>query len=175
MSFRYPVAAVLLLAAFAVLARGTYQEPEAFLRATFADGVPDPQVVWLTGELGDQVKDLLGHSYLSRRVRYWMKGTRSAWILDEIGKDLPITTGIVIDDGRIERLKVLVFRESRGFEVRHEFFTDQFTDARLKGDRKLDRRIDNISGATLSVNALKKQALLALLLHQHVARQDVTP
>ncbi len=30
----------------------------------------------------------------------------------------------------------------------------------------LDRHIDGISGATLSVNAMKKMARLALLLHQ---------
>ncbi|MEE8342935.1 MAG: FMN-binding protein [Gammaproteobacteria bacterium] len=164
-----------LAVSFASLARGTYQQPEDFLQDTFAGKVPQPQVVWLRGELKTEVEKLLGHRYPSLRVRYWAQGNRSAWILEEVGKDLPITTGIVVDNGRIERIKVLTFRESRGWEIRYPFFTDQFKDAALSGDYQLDHRIDNISGATLSVRALIKQARLALLLHQHIGNNSVPP
>jgi hypothetical protein len=65
---------------------------------------------------------------------------------------------------------VLIFRESRGWEVRHDFFTDQFKGVTLNDDRELDLPIDNISGATLSVRALTRLARLALYLHNnHVA------
>jgi uncharacterized protein with FMN-binding domain len=87
--------------------------------------------------------------------------------LEEIGKEQPITTGIVVEDGKIDQVKVLVFRESRGFEVRYPFFTDQFRGATLREGLDLDREIDGISGATLSVRALTKLARLALLLHAH--------
>ena len=107
------------------------------------------------------------------RVRYWREDRRTAWVLDEIGKDKPITTGFVIKQGRIERVRVLIFRESRGWEVRHSFFTDQFRDARLTEDRNLDRDIDGISGATLSVRAMKKLAALALYLDGELRAQDV--
>lgn len=60
-----------------------------------------------------------------------------------------------------------MFRESRGFEVRYPFFTDQFRGARLREGLDLDREIDGISGATLSVRALTKLARLALLLRAH--------
>lgn len=145
-----------------------YQTPEAFLEQQFPDGVPEPDVVWLRGEVRETVKDILGHRYPSLRIRYWHKDGRSAWILDEIGKDLPITTGILVNAGRIEALRVLIFRESRGWEVRHEFFTDQFDQARLNEGHKLDRHIDNISGATLSVRAVSKLARLALYLDQWI-------
>jgi Na+-transporting NADH:ubiquinone oxidoreductase subunit NqrC len=36
----------------------------------------------------------------------------------------------------------------------------------MNTDRQLDRHIDGISGATLSVRAVKKLALLALYLHK---------
>jgi len=158
-----------------VLARGTYQEPEAFLQDTFADELPDPAVIWLTGDRKAAVKQILGHRYASLRVRYWRQAERSAWILEEIGKDLPITIGFVINAGHIERIKVLVFRESRGWEIRHPFFTDQFRDARLDDKGDLDRNIDGISGATLSVRAMKKLARLALYLDAETRTQDVTP
>lgn len=142
----------------------TYQDPESFIAETFSGKSPEPEVVWLTGERKSAVKALLGHDYASLRIRYWRDNARSAWILEEIGKEQPITAGIVIDDQQIERIKVLVFRESRGWEIRHPFFTDQFRDVRLDSDRKLDRHIDSISGATLSVRAIQKLARLALYL-----------
>jgi len=102
------------------------------------------------------------------RVRYWKREDRTAWIVEEIGKEKPITTGIVVAHGRIESVKVLVFRESRGWEVRHEFFTDQFRDAGLADDGALDRQIDSISGATLSVSAVTRLARMVLYLDTRV-------
>jgi len=156
------------------LARGTYQEPDAFLAETFSDNPPEPTVIWLAGERKVAVKQLLGHRYPSLRIRYWRRDQRSAWILDEIGKDLPITIGIVINEGRLEIIKVLVFRESRGEEIRHPFFTGQFKDARLDHKGNLDQTIDGISGATLSVRAMKKLARLALYLDAEARKQDVS-
>ena len=73
-----------------------------------------------------------------------------------------------LSDGKILDVKVLIFRESRGWEVKYPFFTDQFKDATLVTGNNLDRKIDGISGATLSVNALTKLGRLALFLHKHV-------
>jgi hypothetical protein len=151
-----------------------YQEPAEFVSETFLGNPPPPQVLWLTGTLGDTVHEILGHSPSSKRLRYWRDGQRSAWILEEIGKELPITTGIVVNGGQIERVRILVFRESRGWEVRHEFFTRQFDGASMNGRRELDRRIDGISGATLSVRAVEKLARLALLLDDQVSGKDAS-
>jgi len=158
-----------------LLAEAVYQEPDDFLRETFSGKVPEPAVIWLSGERKQFAKQLLGHRYPSLRVRYWRQNQRSAWVLEEIGKDLPITIGLVINDGLLEQIKVLVFRESRGWEIRHPFFTDQFKDARLDEDNTLDRDIDGISGATLSVRAVKKMATLALFLDAELRKQDVAP
>ena len=156
-------------------ARGTYQTPEEFLQDTFGGTVPAPAVIWLTGERKQHIQQLLGHSYTSLRVRYWREQQRSAWVLEEIGKEQPITVGLVINDGHLERIKVLVFRESRGWEVRHPFFTDQFKDASLDQEGALDRSIDGIAGATLSVRAMKKLAAMALYLDAELRAADVAP
>ena len=152
-------------------AGGVYQEPDAFIAEVFGDNVPKAEVLWLNKDLKNTIADILDHSYKGLRVRYWRQNSRTAWILDEIGKDKPITTGIVIKDDRIERVRVLIFRESRGWEVRHTFFTDQFVNAGLKKDTQLDQTIDNISGATLSVRAVTKLARIALLLDQTINKQ----
>ncbi len=165
-----------LAAAGTVSARGTYQTPEDFLAEVFDGDVPEPRVLWLKGGLRQTATDILGHRYPSLRIRYWLRDGRSAWILEEIGKEQPITTGIVVDQGRIERIKVLIFRESRGWEVRYPFFTDQFRGATLNERLELDRDIDGISGATLSVRALERLARLALFLDSEARkRADVTP
>ncbi|RMD70411.1 MAG: FMN-binding protein, partial [Gammaproteobacteria bacterium] len=142
--------------------------PQAFLKETFGE-VPKPRLLWITKDLKKGIRDILGHDLGVLRLRYWQEGKRTAWILEEIGKEEPITVGIVVNGGRIERIKVLAFRESRGWEVRYPFFTDQFKGAGLDKDKALDRPIDGISGATLSVRALKKLARLALFLHSQVA------
>ena len=165
---------LLLLAAQPALADATYQTPDDFLREVFAGTPPDPAVVWLTGERRSDVEHILGHRYPTLRVRYWRRGGRSAWILEEVGKERPITVGVVVSDGRIERIRVLVFRESRGSEIRYPFFTKQFKAAHLTADRHLDRRIDGISGATLSVRAMKKTARLALYLDGATRPQHVS-
>ena len=157
-------------------AGGTYQTPEDFLHEVFAGAVPAPAVLWLTGEVRTTAAEILDHQPGQLRVRYWQQGPRTAWILDEIGKDQPITTGLVVNAGRLERVRVLIFRESRGWEVKYPFFTDQFNRVGLTDGLKLDGRIDGVSGATLSVRALTNLARLALFLHEQTpANQHVAP
>jgi hypothetical protein len=163
----------LVLATPAAMARGVYQSADDFLLEVFASEVPEPAVVWLTGDKKERVKEILGHPYSSLRIRYWQQDNRSAWILEEIGKDLPITVGLVINNQHLETIKVLTFRESRGWEIRHGFFTDQFKDASLTKKTELDRDIDGISGATLSVRAMKKLATLALYLDSTIKTDNV--
>lgn len=166
---------VLLCSCSTLQARGTYQEPEEFLREVFSGAPPQPETLWLKGDVKETVTAILGHRYNALRIRYWGKDGRTAWILEEIGKDQPITTGFVVNAGRLETVRVLVFRESRGWEVRHPFFTDQFSGAGLAGGQRLDRNIDGISGATLSVRALENLARLALFLHSRTAYADDPP
>lgn len=156
----------------AVYAGGVYQEPTDFINQVFDDNPPKAEVLWLNKDLKEQIVEILDHKYKGLRVRYWQQEKRSAWVLEEIGKEKLITAGIVINDSQIELVKVLVFRESRGWEVRHDFFTKQFKQASLKDDNRLDKNIDNISGATLSVRAIKKLAAVALLLDQQVQNKQ---
>lgn len=142
----------------------TYQTPEAFV--TEAGGVfGKPQALWLTGELQAEIRQILGHRYQSLRLRYWRDGRRTIWVLEEIGKEKYITLGFVVDDGAIADSRTLVFRESRGWEIKFPAFARQFVGARLDPHLRLDRDIDGITGATLSVGAYRRLARLALLLH----------
>ncbi|MDQ8186614.1 FMN-binding protein [Pelagicoccus sp. SDUM812002] len=143
-----------------------YLAPDVFVAESFDGAPPKPAVLWITKELKPEIQKILGHDYPALRVRYWSEGERSAWILEEIGKVKPITVGIVVESDKIVRLKVLIYRESHGWEVKHSFFTDQFKEAELTKKLRLNKNIDGISGATLSVNALERLGRLALFLDQ---------
>ena len=152
--------------------QGRYLETADYLRAAFPNGEPMPSTFWVTSELRQSAEDTLGYGIASLRVRYWHRDRRTAWILDEIGKEKPITVGVVVEDNAASMVRVLEFRESRGWEVRYPFFTDQYNDARLDARDQIDRRIDGITGATLSVNAVTRVVRLALFLYRYAGAAD---
>ena len=100
-----------------------YWEPQEFLRDAFSGQVAETKVLWLTDEHRAAAARILQHSPHMLRVRYWRAGGRTAWILEEIGKERPITVGVVVDGGAIDHVAVLIYRESIGWEVKHRFFT----------------------------------------------------
>ena len=143
-----------------------YQSNTAFLSHVFNNQPPKPQLLWLTSQIKTDAETILQHKLRFLRTRYWKNTEQSVWIINEIGKTKAITVAVVIQDQQIKQLKVLAFRESRGWEVKHDFFTQQFEHNQLTADLRLSKPIDGISGATLSVRALKKIAKLALLFNQ---------
>jgi hypothetical protein len=173
--FRLLATLVFLSPTGLLLAGDVYQTQQDFLHEVFAGDPPPASVLWLRDGVRATSTDILGHPYPGLRLRYWLRDARSAWILEEIGKEKPITVGLVVEDGHIERVRVLTFRESRGWEVRYPFFTDQFKGAGLSNGHALDKPIDGISGATLSVRALEKLARLALYLHSQATDRHDPP
>lgn len=142
-----------------------------FLAQSFAPAAaPAPAMLWLTPPLKQRAAAILGHDFAGLRTRYWRQGERTAWVLEEVGKEQPITMGVVVEKGQILNIEVLAYRESRGGEIRHGFFRRQFERAALQPGDKLDRPIDGITGATLSVGAMTRIARLALAFHDEALR-----
>lgn len=144
---------------------GVYQSAQQFLDETFPHGY-QADTYWLKDGARKKLEQSLGHAYPALRIRFWHHGDRTAWILNEIGKEMPITTGIVVEGERIVAINVLEYRESRGGEVRHGFFRNQFLGATRGEKSGLDRHIQGITGATLSVQAMRRMATAALQLHE---------
>lgn len=153
----------LLAVAPAFAGETVYLTTEQFLAETFADtAAPRKEMLWVTKDVAAQAARILGHAPPQLRQRYWSDGAKSAWVLEEIGKEELITAGFVVRDGRIEQARVLAYRESRGMEIRYPFFLKQYAGAGLAPDYRLDKTIDSISGATLSVRAMERMTRLAL-------------
>src|SRR5262245_15473100 len=85
---------------------------------------------------------------------------------EETGKYRPITFMVgTTPDLKVQNVEVLVYRESRGGEVRFPRFLRQYRGKSSSSAIRTNRDIINIAGATLSVNALNlgvKRSLLSL-------------
>ncbi|MDQ7091000.1 MAG: FMN-binding protein [Methylococcales bacterium] len=160
--------ALLFFISCSIVFAETYQSKDDFLNQIFTDTLPEPQLLWLDKTIKPHVEKILQHKMSFLRTRYWQNADKSVWILDEIGKTKLITVAVVVEQQKISQLKVLAFRESRGWEVKHDFFTQQFKNISLADNLQLTQAIDGISGATLSVRALTKIAKLALFFDQKI-------
>ncbi len=83
--------------------------------------------------------------------------TGYAIITEEIGKFHPYTFVVSVDlKGEIDKIAILVYRESRGSEIAKKRFLYQFKGKSLKNKIRINRDIINISGATMSVVTMCK-------------------
>lgn len=162
-------ACLLLAVAFAEGARAERYDllsQREFLATAFPDQRPATGKLEITDALAARLAAVFGHRFRENRLRYWRSGARSAWLIDEIGKEKPITIGVVVDNARLVSIAVLVYREGHGMDVAEPAFTRQFAGAALTVDSevRLDHDIDNITGSTLSVRAMTRTARAALVL-----------
>ena len=156
----------ILLANPILLPAETYLTPEQFTQSVFAGSSAKSDTFWVTKQVASQTEQILGHAPKQLRVKFWKYGAQTAWILDEIGKEEPITAGFVVENGKIVQASILAYLESRGGEVRHANFLKQYQGVGLQQDSQLNKTIDGISGATLSVRAMGRMARLALYYDQ---------
>lgn len=78
-----------------------------------------------------------------------------AVVTEEIGKYRPITFMVgVTPDFTVRDVAVMVYRESRGGDVRRKRFLTQYRGKSTRDPIDLNRDIINISGATLSVRSM---------------------
>jgi hypothetical protein len=153
---------------FSAIAKGQYQSTAQFIEQSFNTDQAVMKMLWLTKDDKAIIADIMNHPFNLLRMRYWQHNQETVWVINEIGKEKPITIGVHIKDSQIISLKVLTFRESRGDEVKHDFFTRQFDGVQLNEHNKLNQHIDGITGATMSVRALTKVAKLSLWLNNKI-------
>jgi hypothetical protein len=155
----------LVLGANAHAQRGVFNTVEALV-SDYLPGATE-QTLWLS-QPARETAEAIWRRPLPLRTQYYRSADTTLWILNEVGKEQPMTIGVIIREQKIRAIRVLEYRESRGGEIRYDLFTRQFEALGLDAQHRLERNIDGISGATLSVRAMKKIANLALFLHQQV-------
>lgn len=91
--------------------------------------------------------------------------TAYALIDSEVGKHLPLTYVVGISpSGVVTKVELMVFREIRGWEVREKRFMAQFEEKTRTDKIEIGETISNVSGATLSAQAMTKGVRRALVL-----------
>ncbi len=160
---RFCAAALLVLHGAWSRADVVHLDPAAFVESRIGAEAP-AQALWLTRDVQARIARVLGHPYPQARLRYWRSERGMAFVLDEIGKEFPITAGFAVRNGRLVDARLLVYRESRGQEIGQSAFLRQFDGVGLTPSLDLDKEIDGITGATMSVDAMKRMARVALLL-----------
>ena len=146
---------------------------DAFLGLAFDSGEPAREALWFSSDQRGEIKNMLGHEPGTLRQRYWGQGLRTAWVLEEIGKERPITIGVAIEgrphftagDPQLQGVPWVGGPLSL-------FLPTNLSAWGWMDDGKLSQQVDGITGATLSVRAVKKVARLALYLHRQTPYTD---
>lgn len=111
-----------------------------------------PDFRTLTNDQVKQIQHLSGAKVLNKELRVWRVSTGGWFIVDQVvGKHdfIPIAVGLDAN-GAVVGLEILEYREAYGDQVRNAAWRAQFT-GKSPGDKlKLNKDIQNISGATLS-------------------------
>jgi len=158
------VAGVVLLAVSCVFGSDA---TESFVLARFGKPVP-VRVLPVTGDTSAICSEVLGRPYAGSSVSYHTDGEQTVWILSARGKHGSIVAGCAVAGGTLQAVQVLADREVRGRGIRTERYLRQYQDCRLTKSGRLSRSVDGITGATMSSGAVKKIAVLALRLDDHL-------
>jgi len=120
---------------------------------------------WLDKEQIRTIEEIFMYKIHETRFTFYTgikngKPMGSMLIDNIIGKSFPITFMTVLNtDGTVRDVEIMVYREPQGWEVKNKSFRSQFYG---KDSTSNPVKILSISGATLSVNSVKKGVYKAL-------------
>ena len=149
-------------------------------RAVFGDHVTSvrkdlelsPAEVAELSRILERKVEVVSYPYLEVRPEGDRKPILGAvFLVDVIGQSLPITFAVgVKQDGTLQDIQVVVYREPHGDEIRERRFRAQFAGKKLQDPLVVGKDIDAISGATISsasaAYAARKGLALADLLRR---------
>ena len=117
-------------------------------------------VIKLSPEKKSQIEERIGWKFPEQAFEVYIGETGNqidgyAVVQNTIGKHKPMTYMVGIDGtGHVSDIELLVFRESRGSEIRQKRFNAQYEGKTVNDPVRLNKDIINISGATMSVRSM---------------------
>ena len=127
------------------------------------------EILTLQPEQKTLIQDLIGWKFPETSFECFIgetNGKIDGWALiqNTIGKHKPMTYLVGVDpQGEVINVEVLVYRESRGSEVRKKRFNYQYEGKTVHDPIRINRDIINISGATMSVRSMSAGVKRALV------------
>jgi hypothetical protein len=153
---------------------GIFLKEEEAPKAVFPEATSfDRRVVRCTEDLKAKIAERMGktktslweNSYVTFVAKKGEAILGYAVIVEEIGKHRPITFVVAIGaDRKIKDAALMVYREAYGGEVRDRRFLQQYKGKELRDPLLPYRDIQNIAGATMSVEAIGRGSKKALAL-----------
>ncbi|MFQ5694851.1 MAG: FMN-binding protein [Terriglobia bacterium] len=138
--------------------------------------------IQVTPEFRQQLEELVGRAkptiwepfYITFIARRGGEVIGYAVICEEIGKHRPITFIVAATpEMKVKDVAVMMYREPIGSEIRYGGFLEQFRGKDLEDPIRMHRDIRNISGATLSVQAMSRGVRKGLAVLQLVYGEEV--
>ncbi len=148
-----------------------YLTPEEAAKLMFPDSDHiRNEVITLSPEQKKLIQERIGWNFPETSFDFFIgetKGKIDGWALiqNTIGKHKPMTYMVGVDpQGEVLNVEVLVYRESRGSEVRKKRFNYQYQGKTPYHPIRINRDIINISGATMSVRSMSAGVKRSLVL-----------
>jgi Na+-translocating ferredoxin:NAD+ oxidoreductase RnfG subunit len=163
---------MLLGTAHAVAQERVYLTRKQALERVFPKGCAvSERVISISNDEAKRLGETLGipvleQDYVFYVARHEGRVIGRAVVMDVIGQYRPITFVVGIHpEGSVARVDIMVYRETRGSEVRRRAFLEQYEEKSLESPLRLNNDIINITGATLSSRHVTQGVRLALMLH----------
>lgn len=148
-----------------------YLTPEEAAKLMFPDSDHiRKEAITLSPEQKKLIEKRIGWNFPETTFEFFIGETKGeidgwAFIQNTIGKHKPMTYIVGVDpDGEVSNVEILVYRESRGSEVRKKRFNYQYQGKTSSHPIRINRDIINISGATMSVRSMSAGVKRALVL-----------
>jgi len=132
--------------------------------AVFTQDTASEISIPVIGQTERVCRESLGYTYPSTEILYYTTATSRVWTIMTRGRHGIVTSQFEIGDGAIRNIRVLSSKEQRGRQIKSQRFLRQFEGVSLSARNALNKRVDGITGATISSKAVNDAALLALKL-----------
>jgi hypothetical protein len=149
-----------------------YASVESAQKTMFPGVALHPHPFVLTPDQQRLLRDASSVSLPFQGNRIWKAADGGWFVVDEVvGKHEMITYAVGIGpDGRIAQVAILDYHESYGYEVADEAWRRQFAGKTAASPLRLDKDIENISGATLSSKHVTDGVRRVMTLYDAVLR-----
>lgn len=130
----------------------TYFTVEQAQQAIFPGAKMAQAFVTLTEAQRREIERRTGVNVRFDEIHLWKVAEGGFFVLDEVvGKHEFITYAIGLNaDGSVKQVEIMDYRESYGYEIRNADWRAQFVGKTSAAPLKLEKDIQNVSGATLS-------------------------
>ena len=133
----------------------------------------------LPDDLKKQTENQVHQKFFSEYIYLWeiceQDSLKGFAVLDNTyGKSQPITFLVIFSPtGKIIRVDVIRYREPYGGAVGSRNWLNQFTGKSGSDGFKVDKDIDSITGATISVNSVTRGVYKLTLMMEHIISENV--